>query len=175
MLRRVICTPATTFSRALSTTHLGGDVPVPAHGDAKRKAVDAILGENEKNATVTVSTQESVSISGIPEEHQFDRSARIFRAAREATQTSWNNTKLWKIELDNRERWENPLMGWASTGDPMSNTSMQLDFASKEDAIAFCEKNNWGWEVEKEQIRQIKPKSYGWNYSWNKRCRNSTK
>lgn len=25
---------------------------------------------------------------------------------------------------------------------------MQLDFASKEDAIAFCEKNRWNWEVE---------------------------
>ncbi|CAJ0955026.1 unnamed protein product, partial [Mesorhabditis belari] len=172
MLRRVFVA-GTQTCRGIASTR--GDLPIPAHGDAKRKSVELILGEAEAKAPVTVATEESSAISGVPEEHQFGRTVRIFRPTREATQTAWNNTKLWKIEIDNRERWENSLMGWISTGDPLSNTSMQLDFASKEDAIAFCEKNNWTWELEKEQIREIKPKSYGWNYSWNKRCRNSTK
>jgi NADH dehydrogenase (ubiquinone) Fe-S protein 4 len=56
-----------------------------------------------------------MDIAGVPEEHVVNRRARVFMPAREATQTAWNNTKLWKIELDNRERWENPLMGWASS------------------------------------------------------------
>jgi NADH dehydrogenase (ubiquinone) Fe-S protein 4 len=42
------------------------------------------------------------------------RRARIFRPARDAPQSGWNNTKQWKIELDNRERWVNPLIGWSS-------------------------------------------------------------
>ncbi|VDP10680.1 unnamed protein product [Heligmosomoides polygyrus] len=79
------------------------------------------------------------------------------------------------IELENRQRWENPLIGWCSTGDPLSNISMNLKFASKEDAIAFCEKNKWTYEVEKEQVRHITPKSYGSNFSWNKKTRISTK
>lgn len=55
-----------------------------------------------------------MEISGVPEEHQTPRRVRIFKPAREATQSGWNNTKKWKIEVDNRERWENPLIGWAA-------------------------------------------------------------
>lgn len=50
-------------------------------------------------APVTVSTEESVSIGGIPEDHQDTRTARIFKPAREATQTAWNNTKVFNINL----------------------------------------------------------------------------
>lgn len=52
---------------------------------------------------------------------------------------------------------------------------MNLDFASEEDAVAFCVKNQWEYEVEQPQERQIKPKSYGVNFSWNKRTRVGTK
>lgn len=30
----------------------------------------------------------------------------------------------WKIAFNEQERWENPLMGWASTADPLSNTEV---------------------------------------------------
>lgn len=52
---------------------------------------------------------------------------------------------------------------------------MALDFASKEDAIRFCEKNRWNYEVDEPQRRHIKPKSYAANFSWNKRTRVGTK
>jgi hypothetical protein len=61
------------------------------------------------------------------------------------------------------------------SGDPLSNISMQLDFASKEDAVRFCIKNRWDYEVEEPKVRQIKAKAYGSNYSWNKRTRVGTK
>ena len=35
-------------------------------------------------------------------------------------------------------------------GDPLSNIDMALNFATREDAIAFCEKNRWQWEIEVE-------------------------
>ena len=54
--------------------------------------------------------------------------------------------RRWKIEFDNRERWENNLMGWASSADPLSN--MEVEFASKEDAVKFVEKNGWDYWVE---------------------------
>lgn len=82
-------------------------------------------------------------------------------------------------------------MGWASSyvsytesmrlynlnysADPLSNISMNLDFASKDDAIRFCIKNRWEYEVDEAHVREIKPKSYGANYSWNKRTRVGTK
>ncbi|KAI6190536.1 NADH dehydrogenase [ubiquinone] iron-sulfur protein 4, mitochondrial [Aphelenchoides bicaudatus] len=107
--------------------------------------------------------------------HQQERRARIFKPARNAEQAGWNNTNLWKIELDQQQRWENPLIGYSSTGDPLSNISMQLDFPSQQDAIDFCEKNKWPYTLERSHEREIKPKAYGSNFHWNKRSRVSTK
>lgn len=59
--------------------------------------------------------------------------------AKNSMQSGTFKTQVWRIEFDNRERWENPLMGWSSTGDPLSNTL--TDFTDVEDAIAFVEKN----------------------------------
>lgn len=52
---------------------------------------------------------------------------------------------------------------------------MQLDFPSEQEAVAFCEKNKWPYIVEQEQVRQIKPKTYGSNFHWSKRSRVGTK
>jgi len=59
------------------------------------------------------------------------------------------------------------------SGDPLSN--MKVEFQTEEDAIAFCEKNGWKWYVQKQKEKEMKPKSYGENFSWNKRTRVSTK
>ena len=64
-------------------------------------------------------------------------------------------------------------MGWASTADPLSN--MVLDFATKEDAMAFAEKHGWAYELEDPKERVPKAKSYALNFSWSKRTRKSTK
>ena len=64
-------------------------------------------------------------------------------------------------------------MGWSSTADPLSN--MVLDFASKEDAMAFAEKHGWAYELEDPKERVPKAKSYALNFSWSKRTRKSTK
>ena len=81
------------------------------------------------------------TLTGVPEEHIKTRKARIFVPARNNMQSGVNNTKKWKMEFDARERWENPLMGWVSTADPLSN--LVLTFSTKEDAIAFAETNGW--------------------------------
>lgn len=59
------------------------------------------------------------------------------------------------------------------SGDPMSN--MKVQFSNKEDAIAYCEKNGWQWFVQEGTVKPMRPKSYGVNFSWNKRTRTSTK
>ncbi|VDN50168.1 unnamed protein product [Dracunculus medinensis] len=148
-------------------------LPVTRLSDAKLKTFEEFL--NETKPIILWRFLKVMDIAGIPEEHMEPRVARIYIPAREATQSAWNNTKTWKIELDNRQRWENPLIGWSSSGDPLSNISMALDFASKEDAIRFCEKNRWNYEVDEPQRRHIKPKSYAANFSWNKRTRVGTK
>ncbi|XP_024065883.1 NADH dehydrogenase [ubiquinone] iron-sulfur protein 4, mitochondrial [Terrapene carolina triunguis] len=134
------------------------------------------LAQDQAQDTQLITVDEKLDISpltGVPEEHIKTRKVQIFVPARNAMQAGVNNTKKWKLEFDTRERWENPLMGWASTADPLSN--MVLAFSTKEDAIAFAEKNGWSYDVQERRIPKPKSKSYGENFSWNKRTRVSTK
>jgi NADH dehydrogenase (ubiquinone) Fe-S protein 4 len=52
---------------------------------------------------------------------------------------------------------------------------MNLEFTNREDAIIYCERMGYKYEVEDKKPTQIKPKSYGVNFSWNKKTRVSTK
>ena len=124
---------------------------------------------------ITVEAPMDVSpISGVPEEHTRSRRVRIFEPAKNAMQSGTNNIQHWEMEFDNRQRWENPLMGWCSSGDPHSN--LKLEFNSCEEAIAHCEKNGWNYFVEaRPDPPEMRPKSYGINFAWNKRTRVSTK
>ncbi|XP_059615782.1 NADH dehydrogenase [ubiquinone] iron-sulfur protein 4, mitochondrial [Phlebotomus argentipes] len=113
-------------------------------------------------------------ITGVPEEHVKTRRVRIYVPPKNAMQSGTNNIQNWEMEFDTRERWENPLMGWSSSGDPLSN--MKLQFNSKDEAIEHCEKNGLRWFVDGEEREKPKRvKNYGSNFSWNKRTRVSTK
>ncbi|XP_076973246.1 NADH dehydrogenase [ubiquinone] iron-sulfur protein 4, mitochondrial [Tamandua tetradactyla] len=134
------------------------------------------LAQDQIQDTQLITVDEKLDITtltGVPEEHIKTRRVRIFVPARNNMQSGVNNTKKWKMEFDTRERWENPLMGWASTADPLSN--MVLTFSTKEDAVAFAEKNGWNYDVEERKVPKPKSKSYATNFSWNKRTRVSTK
>ncbi|VDL86762.1 unnamed protein product [Nippostrongylus brasiliensis] len=72
----------------------GKDLPTIRLTDAKRKDIDEIIQPSVPKAPVTVTGDECVQIGGRPIEHTEDRTVRIFRAAREATQSPWNNTKV---------------------------------------------------------------------------------
>uniref|UniRef100_H0W2T6 NADH dehydrogenase [ubiquinone] iron-sulfur protein 4, mitochondrial n=1 Tax=Cavia porcellus TaxID=10141 RepID=H0W2T6_CAVPO len=130
------------------------------------------LAQDQIQDTQLITADEKLDITtltGIPEEHIKTGKVRIFVPARNSMQSGVNNTKKWKMEFDTREQWENPLMGWASTVDPLSN--MVLTFSTKEDAVAFAEKNGWSCDVEEMKVPKPKPKSYGANFFWNKRTR----
>ncbi|XP_053446701.1 NADH dehydrogenase [ubiquinone] iron-sulfur protein 4, mitochondrial isoform X2 [Nycticebus coucang] len=76
------------------------------------------LAQDQIQDTQLITVDEKLDITtltGVPEEHIKTRKVRIFVPARNNMQSGVNNTKKWKMEFDTRERWENPLMGWAST------------------------------------------------------------
>ncbi|XP_007486358.1 NADH dehydrogenase [ubiquinone] iron-sulfur protein 4, mitochondrial [Monodelphis domestica] len=134
------------------------------------------LAKDQAQDTQLITVDEKLDITtltGVPEEHIKTRKVQIFVPARNNMQSGVNNTKKWKMEFDTRERWENPLMGWASTADPLSN--LVLSFSTKEDAVAFAEKNGWSYDIQERRVPKPKSKSYGANFSWNKRTRVSTK
>lgn len=83
-------------------------------------------------------------LSGMPTEHA-NRTVVIAPRELKTMQSGDANAYQWSITWKNRTRWTNPLMGWTSTADPMSN--MKLLFDSKEDAIAYAEKNGWKMEL----------------------------
>lgn len=113
------------------------------------------------------------TISGVPEEHIKGRRARIYLPPKNAMQSGTNDTHQWIVDFEQRQRWENPLMGWASSGDPLSN--MRLKFTDQEDAVAFCEKNGWAYLIEASKERKPLKKSYAANFAWDKRSRIGSK
>ncbi|RWS23228.1 NADH dehydrogenase [ubiquinone] iron-sulfur protein 4-like protein, partial [Leptotrombidium deliense] len=130
-----------------------------------------------RNTIIDVPEPLDVSvISEIPEEHITTRRVRIFKPSKNAMQSGTYNVQSWMIEFENRERWENQLIGWGSSGDPLSNIDGWLRFTTKEDAIKFCEKNQWHYFIDEPEVtkRPIK-KSYAANFSWNKRTRVGSK
>ena len=83
-------------------------------------------------------------LTGMPFE-QKQRTVVIAPRELKTMQSGDGNSYQWTITWKNRQRWSNPLMGWTSTADPMSN--VKLTFDSKEDAEAYAAKNGWKTEV----------------------------
>ncbi|XP_073156956.1 NADH dehydrogenase [ubiquinone] iron-sulfur protein 4, mitochondrial [Henckelia pumila] len=105
-------------------------------------------------------------VSGIPEEH-LRRRVLIFSPARTATQQGSGKLGRWKINFLSTQKWENPLMGWTSTGDPYSHVGdSALSFESQEAAISFAERHGWQYTVKKHQTPLLKVKTYADNFKW---------
>ncbi|OHX01058.1 NADH dehydrogenase fe-s protein 4 [Colletotrichum incanum] len=117
-----------------------------------------------QNASEDVPYLQAAVISGAPMELQA-RTVRIYQEAKPATQSGNWQGHHWRMDWDilsKGHRWENPLMGWQSSGDMMQGT--KLNFKSKEDAIHFAEKQGYEYFVSEPQSRRIKPKAYANNF-----------
>ncbi|KAK0637113.1 ETC complex I subunit conserved region-domain-containing protein [Bombardia bombarda] len=103
-------------------------------------------------------------LSGAPMELQA-RTVRIYKPAKPATQSGTWIGGRWRLDWDvlgKGHRWENPLMGWQSSGDSMQGT--HINFKTKEDAIAFAEKQGYEYFVQEPNVRHIAPKAYANNF-----------
>jgi hypothetical protein len=90
-------------------------------------------------------------------------SARIYMPARTATQSGTARTKVWVLEFDpEMPREVEPLMGWTSSGDMKSQ--IRLRFGSKEEAIAYAERNGLAYRVEEPLPATRKIQSYSDNF-----------
>jgi hypothetical protein len=82
--------------------------------------------------------------NGFPAEHQ-NRTVMIAPRFDKTMQSGQGHIHQWQITWKNRERWSNPLMGWTSSADPMSN--VKLTFDSLDEATAYAKKNGWKYET----------------------------
>jgi NADH dehydrogenase (ubiquinone) Fe-S protein 4 len=90
---------------------------------------------------------------------------RIHRPTKPATQSGNWHSHSWRMDWDilqKGHRWENPLMGWQSSADCMQGT--HLNFKTKEDAIAFAEKQGYEYFVQEPNERRFTPKAYANNF-----------
>ncbi len=90
-------------------------------------------------------------------------SARIFVPAKTATQSGSARSKLWVLEFDpEMPRIVEPLMGWTSSGDMKSQ--IRLRFSSKEEAIAYAQRNGLAYRVEEPSPVARNIQSYSDNF-----------
>ena len=101
--------------------------------------------------------------AGVPPEISR-RSVRIYRPAKTAMQSGTNETEQWKIDFDSKDRWENPLMGWSSSGDPVQ--AVRIKFNTKEAAIAFAERQGYDYWVQEPNEGRFQVKSYSDNFKY---------
>ncbi|HEY8212905.1 MAG: ETC complex I subunit [Methylocystis sp.] len=72
--------------------------------------------------------------------------ARIYLPAPSATQ-SGPGSDMWRLDFEPESpRSIEPLMGWTSSGD--MRQQIRLKFATKEEAIAYAERNGLAYRVE---------------------------
>ncbi len=77
-------------------------------------------------------------------------------------QSAKRNTKNWLLEFDTLDTGINPLMGWETSQDTMSE--VKLEFPSKKQAIDYAKKNNIDYYVVEPQKSKIIKKSYADNF-----------
>ena len=88
--------------------------------------------------------------------------AKIYKPAKTAMQSAEGNTRNWLLEFDTLNTGINPLMGWESSKDTMSE--VKLEFLTKEQAINYAKKNNIDYYIIESQKRRIIKKSYSDNF-----------
>ena len=77
-------------------------------------------------------------------------------------QSAKKKTKNWLLEFDTLDTGINPLMGWETSQDTMSE--VKLEFPSKKQAIDYAKKNNIDYYVVEPQKSKIIKKSYADNF-----------
>jgi hypothetical protein len=89
--------------------------------------------------------------------------ARIYLPARSATQSGQAKDK-WILEYEPEEpRAIEPLMGWVSSGD--MKAQIRLSFDTKEEAVAYAERNGVPYRLDEPKPAARKIISYADNFA----------
>ena len=77
-------------------------------------------------------------------------------------QSGLGKTNKWLIKFTTKDTGINPLMGWETSTDTLSE--LNLEFSSKELAVEYAKKNKIDFEVIEPQKRKTVKKSYSDNF-----------
>ena len=90
--------------------------------------------------------------------------ARIYQNPKSSMQ-SGAGSREWVLDYAPAEkRRADPLMGWIGSADTQAQVS--LTFASREEAIAYADRERIPFDAELPHARRFKPKSYSDNFKF---------
>ena len=94
--------------------------------------------------------------------------ARIYKPAQTAMQSGPARTTEWVLEYEPEAPREiDPLMGWTSSGD--MKAQIRLSFDSKDEAIAYAERNGIPYRLTEPKPRQPVRKAYADNFRFGRK------
>jgi hypothetical protein len=92
-------------------------------------------------------------------------SARIYRPAKTAMQSGYARMKEWVLEFaPQAARGIDPLMGWTTSSD--MTAQVRLEFDSRDEAIAYAQRNGIPYTVHEPKPRKAIRKSYSDNFKY---------
>ncbi|EKF42867.1 ETC complex I subunit [Nitratireductor indicus] len=95
-------------------------------------------------------------------------SARIFSPAKTAMQSGTAKTGYWVLEFEpEAPRKIDPLMGYTSSSDMKSQ--VRLSFQSKEEAVAYAERNGIPFRIEEPHKPKRRQVSYSDNFRYDRK------
>ena len=77
-------------------------------------------------------------------------------------QSGQGKSYKWILEFETNDPTTNPLMGWESSDDTLSE--LNLEFPSKELALEYAKRNKINVEIKEPKRRKIVKKSYADNF-----------
>lgn len=91
--------------------------------------------------------------------------ARIFKPAKNAMQSGIAKTREWQLDYEPEQaRVIEPLMGWTSSGD--MKQQITLRFETREDAIAYCEREGIPYQVIEPKVTVPRKAAYADNFAF---------
>ena len=90
------------------------------------------------------------------------KKAKIYIPNKSAMQSGLGKLDKWILEFETKDPTKNPLMGWESSSDTLSE--VKLEFSSKDNAINYAKKRKIDFEIIEPKKRKIMKKSYADNF-----------
>ncbi len=90
------------------------------------------------------------------------KKAKIYIPNKSAMQSGLAKSSKWILEYETKDPTKNPLMGWESSSDTLSE--LKLEFSTKESAINYAKKKKIDYELIEPKKRKIVKKSYADNF-----------
>ena len=91
--------------------------------------------------------------------------ARIFKPAKNAMQSGTAKTRDWQLDYEPEQpRTIEPLMGWTSSSD--MKQQLTLRFETREEAVAYCEREGIAYQVIEPKERVRRQAAYSDNFAF---------